>query len=282
MNILVTGGNGYIGSETVKELKKQGHKPVVVDNLSVTNNPITYDIGLRTTFIKEDIRYADITGILENYDIKAVIHLAALASVPGSISCPQDYYDVNVLGTLKILKGMKDYGISRLVFATTGAINSDTPYGHSKLACEMMIKDMLPQGVILRYFNVAGGNDHSQEHVLPRIIKATIEQPFIVAGLNYDTRDGTCERDYVHVVDVAQANVLALTSPVGTYEVGTGIGTTVQELIRTCYEVTGKLIWFNYGNRRLGDETSLVADPSKWLPGWKPEFTLEDIIRSAI
>lgn len=278
MNVLVTGGNGYVGQETVKELLKQGHKPIILDNLSAGNS---INDNLKCPFIEGDIREINIVNILEYYKIDAVIHLAALASVPGSISRPVDYYDVNVVGTFRLLQAMNRSGVARIVFATTGAINSNTPYGHTKLACELMIKDMLPKGVILRYFNVAGGNDHSQEHVLPRILKSTIYHPFIITGDDYPTRDGTCERDYVDVRDVAKANCLSLTSPAGTYEVGTSVGITVYELLKYCKKIQ-KNIWFDYGDRRNGDETSLVADHSKWLPDWKPQHSLEDIIRSTL
>lgn len=277
MRVLVTGGNGYIGQSTVKELLLRNHHPVVIDNLSA-GNLLSIPID---DFIWEDIRYTNLESILIKYNIEAVIHLAALASVPNSIDKPLEYYDVNVKGTLRLLEAMNKTNVKRIVFASTGAINSDTPYGHTKSAGEKMVGDILDEYVVLRYLNVVGSKDHSKEHVLPRILKASENNLFLICGDDYDTRDGTCERDYVSVKDVASANCIAVENADNLsgncYEVGTGIGTTVLELNQECSNV-----WFDFTGRRPGDETSLVADVNRRLPGWKPQYNLKSIISEVL
>lgn len=312
--ILVIGGAGYIGSHCCKALAKAGYTPVVYDNLST---------GHRTfarwgEFIEGDIRdETRLSSLLSSIKPAGVMHFAGLALVGDSVRDPGSYYDVNVVGTLRILNAMRDSGVSRLVFSSTCAVYGDpaaipiseesecnpvNPYGATKLACERMMDDFGQahqiRSVRLRYFNAAGadsdgeiGEWHDPEtHLIPLIFDAALQrrQTIRVFGTDYDTPDGTAVRDYVHVEDLASAHVASLQHLLdgGSTEVinlGTGAGVSVSEAIAAAEEITGLKVPREHAPRRAGDPPCLVADPSKAqaLLGWRAQRNIYETVKDA-
>ncbi len=312
--VLVMGGAGYIGSHTVKHMLDNGFDVIVADNLVYGH---IESVDKRADFVSADL--ADINSlnaIFEQYKIDAVIHFAAYAYVGESVSNPQKYYYNNVVGTLNLLQAMLAHNVKRIVFssscATYGAPqyipidekhsqNPISPYGRTKLMIEQIFDDYERayglQHIALRYFNAAGcssdgslGESHNPEtHLIPLVLKAIRgEIPNIkVFGTDYDTADGTCIRDYIHVEDLAAAHRLAV-EKLGTYNgcinLGTGLGTSVKEIITAAEKVTGKPCPSEYTSRRDGDPAKLFADnaKAKEVLGWKPKYTdIKDIIRTA-
>jgi UDP-arabinose 4-epimerase len=313
--ILVTGGAGYIGSHACKSLAQSGYIPVSYDNLiyghewAVQWGPLEIgDIADRTK----------LDEVIRKYKPAAVMHFAAFAYVGESMENPGKYYRNNVSGTLTLLEAMRDHHIDKIVFSSSCATygipdkipipenhpqHPINPYGHSKLMIEQILRDFESahglRSVALRYFNAAGadpdgetGEAHEPEtHLIPLVLDAAAgKRPSITLfGNDYDTPDGTCIRDYIHVTDLARAHVLALNllatgSPGTAYNLGNGNGFSVRQVIDKAKLVTGKNIREQMGARREGDPPALIGDSTKAINelGWKPQFaSLEEIIESA-
>lgn len=316
MAILVLGGAGYIGSHTVYELIDRGEDVVIVDNLETGHREAIHE---KARFYKGDIRdRAFIDGIFEQEKIEAVIHFAANSLVGESMVNPLKYYDNNLCGTKVLLESMVAHHIDKIVFSSTAATYGEpksipiletdateptNTYGETKLSMEKMFKwtgkahDL--RYVSLRYFNACGahktgkiGEAHSPEtHLIPLILQVPNNQREAISifGDDYDTKDGTCVRDYIHVTDLAQAHILALDylredNPSDIFNLGNGVGFTVKEVIEVAREVTGHAIPVKVEARRAGDPATLIAssDKAKKVLGWRPKYpALEDIISSA-
>lgn len=312
--ILVTGGAGYIGSHTVRRLKRKGYDVVVYDNLSKGHRWAVKDTEL---VVGDILDYAKVCEVIKKYGIDSVIHFAAFSLVGESMQDPQMYYVNNVSGTISLLRAMINCGVKKIVFSSTAAvygepkevpIREDSPlnptnvYGRTKLMIESMLKDCeMAYGlkhVILRYFNAAGaddkgdiGEDHSPEtHLIPLVLKAAKgeREDIKIFGTDYNTPDGTCIRDYIHVNDLADAHILALESlkegRSDIYNLGNGNGFSVKEVIEMAEKVTGKSIKKTEDDRRAGDPAVLIASSEKIKRelGWRPVYTdLEAIIQTA-
>lgn len=312
--ILVVGGAGYIGSHTVKYLLNQGERCVVADNLIYGHKEA---VDEKAVFVKADLLDKDsLRAVFKAYDIEAVIHFAAFAYVGESVEKPQKYYQNNVVGTINLLDVMLEFGVKKIVFSSTCATygepqytpidekhpqNPINPYGRTKLMIEQIFADYERsyglQHIALRYFNAAGdsvdgsiGESHTPEtHIIPLVLQAIQgKRPSIkVFGTDYETRDGTCIRDYIHVDDLAQAHYLAF-KKLGQYNgcinLGTGVGTTVKEIISAAEKVSGKDCPVEYAERRPGDPAKLFAnnEKAKEVLGWNPQYmNIEDIIKTA-
>ncbi|GJM08945.1 MAG: UDP-glucose 4-epimerase GalE [Lysobacteraceae bacterium] len=313
--ILVTGGAGYIGSHACKALQTAGYEPVVFDNL-IYGHPWAVKWG---PLIRGDLADPQqIEAALDEVKPAAVMHFAAYAYVGESVTNPAKYYRNNVVGSLNLLDAMRNRSIESLVFSSTCASygiprvtpideshpqNPINPYGRSKLMIEQAMADYSAayglRCVALRYFNAAGadpeaeiGEDHSPEtHLIPLVLMAAagIRDSITVFGRDYDTDDGTCVRDYVHVSDLAQAHVLALQAldqgaESAVYNLGNGTGFSVQQVIDACQRVTGRPIKVVDGPRRAGDPPRLVGDASKIINdlGWSPRYAdLDTIVETA-
>ena len=317
MNILVTGGAGYIGSHTVRALlSSRRFTPVVFDNLS-TGHAESVPEG--TVLVKGDIHDIDfVADTLKKYNIEGVIHFAAYSLVGESMVDPAKYYTNNVEGTLHLLLGMKKAGVDKIVFSSTAAVygepektpieedfphNPTNVYGRTKLVIENMMRDCTNayglQYAALRYFNAAGaaeggyiGEDHNPEtHLIPLILKTAqgVRDHISIYGTDYPTPDGTCIRDYIHVVDLAQAHILAMKyllqgGESNYFNLGSEKGFSVREMIEATKKVTGKDFKVVEEGRRAGDPAVLIASSqkSKKVLGWKPcHSSIEEIIASA-
>jgi UDP-glucose 4-epimerase len=313
--ILVVGGAGYIGSHLVKELIET-QEVVVLDNLSTGYEDA---VDSRAIFIKGDLgNESDLEAIFSKYQIKAVMHFAANSLVGESVLDPLKYYQNNVASTLVLLRVMLKYNVKNFIFSSTAAtygipnveiILEDSPtipinpYGHSKLMVENILSDFASaydlRYVVLRYFNAAGahssgeiGERHDPEtHLVPIILQHLLGQreQISVFGDDYQTEDGSCIRDYIHVSDLANAHIVALdyllneTNKTATYNLGNGLGYSVKEVIETCEKITGRKANVIIADRRPGDPARLVASSEKIQKelGWKAERNLEEIIASA-
>lgn len=312
--ILVMGGAGYIGSHTVKHLLDKGYQVIVADNLIYGHREA---VDTRATFVHADLLDSySLENVFKINQIDAVIHFAAFAAVGESVENPERYYFNNVVGTVNLLHAMLSHGVKKIVFSSTCAtygepqytpINEQhpqhpiNPYGRTKLMIEQIFSDYERayglKHIALRYFNAAGcaadgsiGESHTPEtHLIPLVLKAIKgERPDIkVFGTDYDTPDGTCLRDYIHVEDLASAHRLALEKLDeynGCLNLGTGIGTSVKEIIMAAEKVSGKKCPVTYVGRRAGDPARLFADNAlaKQILGWDPQYTkIEDIIATA-
>jgi UDP-glucose 4-epimerase len=310
VKIFVTGGAGYIGSICVEELLQHGHDVIVFDNLSEGHRMA---IDPRATFIQGDLNDSKSVSLAINTSRPdAVMHFAANALVAESMQNPYKYFHNNVCGGLNLLNAMIENGIRRFVFSSTCAtfgtpdrvpIDEDTaqnpinPYGESKLMFERILRwfDQIHAltFVALRYFNVAGasekyGEHHRTEtHLIPRILQVALGRlPHAeIYGTDFPTPDGTCIRDYIHVQDLASAHILALSADrSGFYNLGTGGGTSVCEVINACRKITGHAIPTIERPRRAGDPARLIASSERARDslGWKPLFeNIEAIVQSA-
>lgn len=316
MKILVLGGAGYIGSHAVYQLIDEGMEVVVVDNLETGHREAVHP---KAVFYEGDIRNASfLNSVFEKEAIDEVLHFAANSLVGESMENPLKYFDNNVYGTQVLLKAMVDHGVKKIVFSSTAATygepeavpitesmptNPGNTYGETKLTMEKMMKwTALAHGlkfVSLRYFNVAGaresaeiGEDHRPEsHLVPLILQTALGQrnDITVFGDDYDTADGTCIRDYVHVEDLIQAHLLALSylrngGESDVFNLGSSQGFSVKEMIDAARTVTGKDIPVKIGARRAGDPGTLIASPDKArsVLGWNPVHTsVEKIIGDA-
>jgi len=312
--ILVSGGAGYIGSHTVRMLLEQGHEVTVVDNLSKGyrhNVPgkILYKLDIADT--------KALAELMRQVRCQAVIHFAAFIAVGESMREPERYFANNVGGSLSLLTAMVETGVKHMVFSSTAAVYGNppsspiletfpiqpiNPYGETKAMVETMLRwfDRIHglNSVCLRYFNACGadpegrlGEEHEPEtHLIPLLLRAVMSgRPITIFGDDYDTPDGTCVRDYIHVNDLAQAHILALDYLMAggasdQFNVGVGAGHTVLETVRAVEAVTGSKVPCTVGPRREGDPPLLVADSAKLREklGWKPRYAgLETIVEHA-
>ena len=316
MTVLVLGGAGYIGSHTVYALIEKGEDVVIIDNLETGHIEAVHP---QARFYQGDIRdRAFVDSVLDKEKIDAVIHFAANSLVGESMTNPLKYYDNNVNGTKVLLQSMVAHGIDKIVFSSTAAtygepdkvpiVETDkteptNAYGETKLAMEKMFKwTDTAHGmkyVSLRYFNACGahqsgeiGEAHTTEtHLIPLVLQVPLGQreAINVYGDDYPTKDGTCVRDYIHVTDLAQAHMLAVEylmkgNDSNIFNLGSGNGFTVNEVIEVARKVTGHPIPAKITERRAGDPAKLIAssEKAKAVLGWKPELTdLEEIIASA-
>jgi UDP-glucose 4-epimerase len=317
MKVLVVGGAGYIGSHTTYELIRAGHEVVVLDNLSTGT---LSNVHPQARFEWGDIRRkADITRVLEaeaanGTPIDVAMHFAAKLIVPESVYQPLAYYENNVEGLRTMLEALVDCDVKNVVFSSTAAVYGEpteaecredspavpiNPYGETKLACEKMIEWVAAAHrlnyCILRYFNVAGadasleiGLDKDQlTHLIPLIMQAALglREKLYVFGSDYDTPDGTCIRDYIHVTDLAQAHVLGAEYILNNNSsvranLGSGTGFSVKEVIDATLELVD--VPFEYAPRRAGDPAKLIANTNraKEILGWTPQFDLRAILES--
>lgn len=315
--ILVTGGAGYIGSHTVRLLASQGRRVVVLDNLVFGHREAILDPGVELVVGSVGDREL-LRGLFEKHRFGAVVHFAAFAYVGESVTDPLKYYRNNTAEPLTLLEVMQEAGCKVFVFSSTCATygtpevlpitesNSQrpiNPYGRSKLMVEWMLADCDHawglRSASLRYFNASGcspdgqiGEDHDPEtHLIPRVLMAVTGEieHLEVFGTDYETPDGTCIRDYIHVDDLADAHARALDHLAAgggslRCNLGTGVGVSVQEIISAVEEITGKPVPVRYGARRPGDPAMLVADPSlaKSLLGWEAaRKDVREMVRSA-
>lgn len=323
-SILVTGGAGYIGSHMVKLLVHRGHQVTVFDNLSTGHR----DAVSAADFVEGDLRRrGHAARAFEGRQIDVVMHFAASCYVGESVQNPAKYYTNNIIGTLNLLEAMRTAQVNRLVFSSTCSTYGDpvslpmsedhpqrpvNPYGMSKLTVERAMADYGRayglDTVALRYFNAAGcdpegelGERHDPEtHLIPLILREALrvraggnpeDTQLRVFGDDFDTPDGSCVRDYVHIADLCAAHLLAMERLMGgkvagfkAFNLGTGKGFSVKEIIETCRRVTGQDIRFRIASRREGDPARLVASASRARAelGWSPEFNeLSDIVETA-
>ena len=306
MRIFVTGGAGYIGSVTAELLLDEGHEVAIFDNLIEGHRRA---VDSRAQFIQGDLADRDqIERALSNTRPDAVMHFAAYALVPESMRDPSKYFRNNVSNGLNLLDAMLTTGVQRIIFSSTCALfgppdrvpidetapaRPANPYGESKLAFEKILRwyDQVHglKFVCLRYFNAAGatedlGEDHRPEtHLIPNVLKVALGQrPSLeIYGTDYETPDGTCIRDYIHIVDLAHAHILALGATAsGFYNLGTGGGSSVKEVIAACRKITGRQIDTIEKPRRPGDPPRLIASSEKIKKelGWQPQFQSLDVI----
>ena len=303
MNVVVTGGAGYIGSVTVELLRGRGDRVAVIDNFSTGHREA---VGEGVEVGEIDIRETEkVKEFLENFGAEAVVHFAAYSLVGESVSDPQKYMDNNVGGTLSLLRAMRRAGVNHIVFSSTAATygepeeiplreshptNPTNPYGLTKRFMEQAMEAYAAAYgmtfVALRYFNACGaiperGEDHSPEtHLIPLVLQVALEkrENIKIFGSDYGTPDGTCVRDYIHVLDLGDAHLRAL-DYLATGEnplicnLGNGEGYSVREVIEACREVTGHAIPAEAAERRPGDPSRLIADASlaRKVLGWEPK-----------
>lgn len=316
--ILVTGGAGYIGSHTVQALQNAGYNVIILDNLVYGHQDIVENV-LKTKLIVGDINDRPLLDqIFATHAIAAVMHFSAYTYVGESVSDPAKYYRNNVVGTLTLLEAMVDASIKAFVFSSTCATyglpqtipltedhpqNPISPYGMSKLMVEQILADFDRayglKSVCFRYFNAAGaspegnlGEDHTPEtHLIPLVLQTALgkREAIYIYGTDYDTPDGTCIRDYIHVVDLAQAHILGLEHLLKggeseAFNLGNGNGFSVKEVIETAKQVTGIDFAVKVQDRRPGDSTTLIGSSEKAqkMLGWQPQYCdLKDTIAHA-
>lgn len=315
MKILVVGGAGYIGSHMVKMLLGKGHEVITLDNLSSGHR----DAVLGGTFVEGDLADpACLTHIFEQYQPEAVMHFASYIQVGESVRKPDIYYRNNVINTLNLLDAMLKYDVKKFIFSSTAAVFGEpdyvpideshpnrplNPYGRSKWMIEQVLADYDKafnlRSVCLRYFNAAGadpegqlGERHDPEtHLIPLILQAASgrRENIHVFGRDYDTPDGTCVRDYIHIVDLCSAHLAALDylcqdGQSDRFNLGNGAGFSVQQVIDAVQKVSGREVTVINGPRREGDPARLVADSkrARLTLSWEPKFTdLETIVAHA-
>lgn len=314
--LLVTGGAGYVGRHLVPRLIAAGFAVTVLDNLSEGHR---YAVPARARLVELDLLNSEgLTALFDQNRFDAVIHLAGRCYVGESMLQPERYYEQNIVGTHTLLKAMRSHAVNRILFSSSCAtygvpdqmpITEATqqqpinPYGLSKWMVERMLADYQSayglQFTALRFFNVAGaeldgsmGEDHSPEtHLIPLVIAAALSgKPVTVMGTDYGTPDGTCIRDYVHVIDLAEAHLAALRAllgggPTGPYNVGAGVGSSVLEIVRGVERLTGKALPVRYGARRPGDPPVLVSETTRIQRelGWTQRCSdLQTVLSSAL
>ncbi|MEI6080067.1 MAG: UDP-glucose 4-epimerase GalE [bacterium] len=313
-DILVAGGAGYIGSHTVMELAKAGYNPIIVDNLSTGHKKSV----LEGTFYECDL--GDIKGlkkIFAKHNIDAIMHFSSNCYVGESVVNPHKYFKNNVGNTLCLLDAMLEADVKKIILSSTAATYGNplktpidenhpqipcNPYGLSKLFIEQIIntyeKAYGIRHIYLRYFNAAGadmeskiGEDHYPEtHIIPLLIQVAlgIKDQFTIFGTDYDTKDGTCIRDYIHVMDLADAHIKAMNyldkeKSSDAFNLGSSLGYSVKEIIGRVEEITGKKIPIEISERREGDPPILISssEKAKSVLGWNSRYSLDEIIDSA-
>jgi len=325
--ILITGGTGYIGSHTAVELIQAGYEVEILDNLfnskATVLDKIAEITGVKPKFYEVDLRDAEaLAKVFEGGDFESVIHFAGLKAVAESVEKPLDYYENNVGGTINLLECMEEYGVKKIVFSSSATVygvqespkyvetmktgeNLSSPYGRTKYMIEEILKDVATsnpefQVTILRYFNPIGahpsgliGEDPNgrPNNLMPIIMKvAQGEIPELaICGNDYETPDGTCVRDYIHVVDLARGHVAALNAmdeskQVRIYNLGAGKGVSVMEMVKAFSKASGRPLPHKIVGRRAGDLAEFYADASlaeKEL-GWKTELTVDDAMRDTL
>ena len=322
MNILVTGGTGYIGSHTVVELINEGHDVTIVDNLINSSEEVISRIesitGRRPAFKNIDLCNREKTHTLfSDNKFDAVIHFAGLKAVGESVQKPLEYYDNNLASTISLLYAMKEHGVKKLVFSSSATVYGDpgtvkydeslvtgqkvsNPYGQTKYMIEQMIRDVSVadpefEAILLRYFNPIGAHESGAigedplgvpNNLMPFIaqVAAGQREKLSIFGNDYPTLDGTCKRDYIHVVDLAKGHVAALTHikpGARAYNLGSGNPTSVLELVNKFIEVTGQDIPYEFAPRRDGDLPEFYADPTKAKQelGWETQLGIEEMCR---
>jgi len=319
MNVLIVGGAGYIGCFISRLLLEQGYCTTVLDNLSTGHRT---SLSKKTKFIEGDMAdYSLLKETLQSNKIDVVMHFAAFSLVGESVKNPGAYYENNVINSLNLLMAMKETGVKYFIFSSTAAVygepqdipiteahpvNPINPYGSSKMLVEEILNGLSIANhlkyVSLRYFNAAGahpdgsmGEDHKNEtHLVPLTLKAVLNEkagtePLKIFGTNYNTKDGTCIRDYIHVLDLAEAHILAMKHLIDggksdIFNLGNGNGNSVLEVIETAEKITGKKVPVIKEKRRAGDPAVLVASSEKISKklGWKQQYSsLETIIETA-
>ncbi len=320
MNVLVTGGMGYIGSHTSIQMIQAGMTPVIFDNLYNSKKTVLDRIekvsGVRPTFIQGDIRdKAVLVEVLKQHNIEAVIHFAGLKAVGESVTKPLEYYDNNVHGTLVLVDAMREVGVKTLVFSSSATVYGDpasvpitedfptsatNPYGRSKLMVEECLTDFHKANpewsiTLLRYFNPVGSHPSGElgedpqgipNNLMPFVSQVAVgRREFLsVFGSDYPTKDGTGVRDYIHVMDLSDGHVAAL-QKVGrkdglhVYNLGTGNGYSVLEMVKAFESASGKQVPYQLVDRRPGDIAECWADPAKAMKEleWRAERTLEQM-----
>jgi UDP-arabinose 4-epimerase len=315
LTALVTGGAGYIGSHVCKALRRAGYHPVVLDNLQYGHE---WAVKWGPLAKGDILDRARLDEVFAAYSPEAVIHFAAYAYVGESVIDPGKYYRNNVVGTLTLVEAMRDHGVGKIVFSSSCATYGNpvtlpiceetpqrpiNPYGSSKAMAERVLADFgAAHGLaatVLRYFNAAGadpeneiGESHDPEtHLIPLLLDAASgrRSKVTVFGTNYPTHDGTCVRDYIHVSDLAEAHVKALSALFddgrsSIYNLGNGRGFSVREVIDAVERITGLTVPVVFGDRRAGDPAALISDASKARDEleWRPRFAeIDEIVRTA-
>ena len=324
MKVLLTGGTGYIGSHTAVELLNDNYEVIIIDNLINSKKEVTEKIeqisGKKVVFYEGDVRDKELlTKIFNEHKIDSVIHFAGLKAVGESVEKPLEYYDNNIGSTLALLETMNKFDCKKIVFSSSATVYGDpaklpikedfplsttNPYGTTKLMIEMILKDLYKSDndwriTLLRYFNPVGAHESNligedpngiPNNLMPYILKVAIKEykELTIFGDNYDTKDGTGVRDYIHVVDLANGHVCALNylnhNPgIEIINLGTGIGYSVLEMVETFKKVNNVEVPYIIGERRAGDIASCYADPekSKKILGFKCTKTLEEMCRDS-
>lgn len=324
MKVLLTGGTGYIGSHTAVELLNDNYEVIIIDNLINSKKEVTEKIeqisGKKVVFYEGDVRDKELlTKIFNEHKIDSVIHFAGLKAVGESVEKPLEYYDNNIGSTLALLETMNKFDCKKIVFSSSATVYGDpaklpikedfplsttNPYGTTKLMIEMILKDLYKSDndwriTLLRYFNPVGAHESNligedpngiPNNLMPYILKVAIKEykELTIFGDNYDTKDGTGVRDYIHVVDLANGHVCALNylnhNPgIEIINLGTGIGYSVLEMVETFKKVNNVEVPYIIGERRAGDIASCYADPekAKKLLGFKCTKTLEEMCRDS-
>ncbi len=328
--ILVTGGCGFIGSHTIVDLIQSGYEVVSLDNLINSSEDVLSGIeqitGEKILNHRIDLKSAQALADLKQIggEFSGVIHFAALKSVSDSVIKPLEYYQNNVGGLINLLEWIRDAGIPHFIFSSSCTVYGDTeilpvtedlpflptgsPYGRTKQMCELILADLYPtlnrdqKAISLRYFNPAGAHEshligespiNSPQNLVPIITETAIgKRPYMtVYGTDYPTRDGTCIRDYVHVMDLARAHTLAMNYlesekqilPLETFNLGIGAGVSVLEAIQAFEKVNGIPLKYEIGTRRAGDLAAVYSDNEKAskLLNWHPLKSIDDIMRDA-
>ncbi len=327
MKILVTGGTGYIGSHTAVELIQAGHEVEILDNLFnskiETLDKIAKITGVKPVFYQVDLlEYEKMLAILQGGHFDTVIHFAGLKAVGESVEKPLTYYENNITGTVNLLKAMRETGVKRIIFSSSATVYGDpgelengceesmptgrgitNPYGRTKYMIEEILRDVCTSdeefsATILRYFNPVGahqsgllGEDPNgrPNNLMPIVMKvATGEIPELsVYGDDYPTEDGTCKRDYIHVVDLAKGHLAAMNQMkpgFETYNLGTGKATSVLEMIKAFEDASGEALPYKITGRRAGDLPILYANPAKAEHelGWKAELGIADAMTDTL
>lgn len=323
--ILVTGGTGYIGSHTIVELYKKGYEIDILDNLFNSKINVIDKIeqisGKRPNFFKIDLlEYEKMNELFANNHYDLVIHFAGLKAVAESVEKPLEYYENNVGGTINLLKCMQKHGVHKIIFSSSATVYGDqgvskldesmttgvgitNPYGETKHIIEEILKDVAEsdpefQATILRYFNPVGNHEsgllgedpngipNNLMPIIMNVARGKIEK-LSVFGNDYPTKDGSCVRDYIHVVDLAKGHVAAaehMKPGISIYNLGTGCGTSVFEMIHAFDKASGKELPYVVAGRRAGDLAEMFADPTKAQTelGWRTELTIENAMNDTI